>query len=229
MRRSERCWVTLLAVTAVSAGLMAVPESGWFMAPHFQISRIRDKPFSAAYYEERKSATGSGAAASTKQSGMIYRASDGSSRREFVASPSPGVTASIADIYRRRDERMIVLDLDTRAVLVNVDLINLIGESAAPAPVDAKAWRFYHGYPEYTREFRTIEHLRCERILLWSDVRKVTKVGETWWSDELQVPIEHRHRTAEDEVIWRLSKVQLREPDSSLFSIPPDYTSLPPG
>jgi hypothetical protein len=177
-------------------------------------------------------------------SSIVARNSDGSIYEE-IPDLRTGTPAYIV-ISDAPDMRSILLDVKRKLYSVNVFAPSLISNTQTPDQLQKQIDRLktlkatrdsQDGYEVTTTPlgFRTQDGFvvfGTRRVYesLPPSSKLTEKIWETWWMPALNLNVEKTGIGADNKPasITKFTNVQAKEPDASLFEIPPDYLPSPP-
>ncbi len=89
----------------------------------------------------------------------------------------------------------------------------------------SEGWGFANaGRPFCTNEQKTILGIACERVTFAG--RDGADEGDAWISRPLGILIQDNEVKARWRKTWKVTKIELREPDEHLFQIPTDFQEV---
>jgi hypothetical protein len=192
---------------------------------------VSDAPFAATAVYESSQTLADGTKIVRSTTGSIARDRQGRLRREMELNAigpfvSEGPARRLVVIDDPVAERHYALEPDAKVARV---LPPPPGGGPPPAPSGPPAEK---GATVESLGRQTIEGVVCEgtrsTITLAAgqigNDRPLKIVSERWFSPELQVIVRSTHRDPRlGETVYRLTNLERREPDRSLFLVPPDF------
>ncbi len=203
---------------------------------------VKGAPYSAEIVTESTQTLGNGTKLTRKTTAIVYRDREGRTRREQAAAPvGPFATAGDAP-------NLIFISDPVAGVSYTLLPDSRIARKGTlrPAP-EASGRNFPPPKPPRSRDDRAssderkteslgkhlIEGVEAEgtRATITIPAGKIGNdkpieiVQERWYSPELQTTILNKHNDPRwGETVYKLTKINRREPDRSLFEAPGDYT-----
>ena len=176
--------------------------------------------FQAVYQEIYTRNLPNGTSISKMQKGVICRDSYGRERKEFTQTEN-GMIETIAYLYDPVNGLEYLLETNTKNIIFET-LVPQYGFRARTWNLGNSAIAISLALPSYQSHFGTkeIEGLVCTGYY----VNQPNKCKiEYWYSSDLGEIMLAKIDSDSEQIIWRLSKIKLEEPDTKLFTVPTDY------
>jgi hypothetical protein len=221
----------------------------------FETKVVKGAPYSATAEAETIQTLADGNRIRNKTTTLVYRDSDGRTRREvmgkapsaatevFIGDPSTGVNYSL-DTQQRLAHKFQVnpssLEVEKMRLKRELDMKRPAVENEPGPRIIAKKKKretVVESLGQQTIEGVLCEGRRATSIITAEEVGNelpITIVNEQWYSPELQVYVLTRQSDPRaGETIYRLTNINRGEPGRELFEVPADYTlkdesALPP-
>jgi len=181
-------------------------------ASALRLKAMKNNPFSAQVQTATTQTLPDSNRITRTTSATIARDSEGRTRREqtgagivFIYDPVQGL-ASVLDTHARSVRQFAIPSDETR--------------STPPPGAVTVGWDILEGLPvEGTRLTRQIAAGES------GNEKSIEVTSETWYSDDLQTLVMSKTLDPRiGETVFKLTDIQRREPERSLFEVPADYT-----
>src|SRR5262245_9148132 len=215
----------------------------------FEMKVVKGAPYSATAEAETIQALPDGNRIRNKTTTLVYRDSEGRTRREvvgkdkslptevFISDPASGVNLSLDTRQRVAVKSQVNLqELDLVKMKPALDMEMKRQEQASGQPARAEDEEIVKKKRQPIAESlgqQVIEGVQCEgrrsTLTIPADEvgneQPITIVNEQWYSPELQVYVLTKQSDPRvGETIYRLTNINRGEPDRGLFEVPADYT-----
>jgi len=182
---------------------------------------IKGRPYRATYEDRLLKHRPGGKTLEDLQTGLVCRSKDGRERREFVFSGQDGEIL----LFDPNTSEIVTLRLATKsasrlrlrtdggpAAMILPWRCKVAGPSGELLPTESSGTQ--------SLGQRQIEGLTCRGFSKQDNTGMIT---EYWYSDELGGAVLVTSVGKQEEGTWKLTDIQLREPDSYLFVVPANY------
>jgi len=182
---------------------------------------IKGRPYKANYEDRLLKHHPDGKTSGDVQTGLVCRSKDGRERREFVFSGQDGEIL----LFDPNTSEIVTLQLAAKsasrlrlctdggpAAVILPWRCKVAGPSGELLPTESPGTK-YLGQ-------REIEGITCRGFSKQDNSGMIT---EYWYSDELGGAVLVTSVGNQEEGTWKLTNIQLGEPDSQLFVVPADY------
>ena len=215
----------------------------------FEMKVVKGAPYSATAEAETIQALPDGNRIRNKTTTLVYRDSEGRTRREvvgkdkslptevFISDPASGVNLSLDTRQRVAVKSQVNLqELDLVKMKLAFDMEMKRQEQASGQPARAEDEEIVKKKRQPIAESlgqQVIEGVQCEGRRVTSTIPvgavgndlPILVVNEQWYSPELQVYVLTKQSDPRSgETIYRLTNINRSEPDRALFEVPADYT-----
>lgn len=182
-------------------------------------NNIQGQPFVAQYEQVSSEVLLDGRVEQQTLAGIVYRDTDGRTRKELSLQVAAGVTAHIAFIHDPIKESMYVLDMDAKTV-IEERFSAVISKTAASMQLTTLPESIAID-PNENLGQQEIEGLICHIHHMHDADAEI----EVWYSDELKEVLLEKRTGKLGQSMLRLYNIRRVEPEDKLFTVPADYTT----
>ncbi len=220
----------------------------------FETKFVKGAPYSATAEFETVQTLGDGNRIRSKSTTVVYRDSEGRTRREsvnkdgiatevFISDPTTGINYSLYPQQRTAvNSQLNLLEVELKKkIAVNVQMKEKTRESGQIVQGEGMPIKKSKQSVMESLGKQVIEGVECEgkRTTITIPANSIGNdlpiniVSEEWYSPELQVLVLTKHSDPRNgETSYRLTNINRSQPDRMLFEVPADYTvrdnSMPP-